>query len=105
MYAWIREKVECTTGHKCVPLEQCPAVQRKYELSKSSKGAKKEQLVKDLRRLVCDRDERLICCEQEQPESDESNWLPSEGACGLSQDQSETYGGSAVSLGEYPFTA
>ena len=68
IYKWIVENVECSDGQHCVSEENCPALKTKFDLFRndSTNTSLKETIKQELRALVCDRQDRLLCCTQEQ---------------------------------------
>ena len=67
IYDWIRENIECSAGEHCVPRNDCPHVQSKYQVyeDKTTQSALKAVTRQQLRSLVCDTEERLFCCEDQ----------------------------------------
>jgi len=66
IHHWIVETVSgCKNGHlACVPKEECPQVKEMYlQAQARAPGSKnRRRLIKELRSLVCDKDQRLFCC-------------------------------------------
>ena len=64
IYEWIREKVECSEGQKCLIRQKCPEIQEKYDEIQSIfiESDVKRKLTNELRKSVCDKKEKLFCC-------------------------------------------
>jgi hypothetical protein len=65
IYGWsLRKKIECLAGQQCVQRSECPQVQSQYKVyeAKTTNSALKAKTRRRLRSLICDKEEKLFCC-------------------------------------------
>ena len=97
---------QCSPGEECLPEKDCSGYQKeRAKLNERTKGspAYDEQL-NLLRGMVCNGDERKVCC----PAPDSPSYRPSleKEECGLGYDPSGfIWGGEDTWIGEFPFMA
>jgi len=76
IHHWIVETVSgCKYGHlHCVPKEECPHVKELYLQAQDAKPASqtRRKIVKELKSLVCDKNQRLFCCTLDDDEEDDT---------------------------------
>ena len=98
---------QCSPGEECLPEKDCSSYQKeRANLNELTKGspAYDEQL-NLLRGMVCNGDERKVCCS---PDPDSPSYRPSleDEECGLGSDPSGfIVGGEDTRIGEFPFMA
>ena len=58
----VTEDNECDSDHKCLPSADCQYYQEQQTLLKTLTGTLRANLIQELRKLICNRKERAICC-------------------------------------------
>jgi len=102
----------CATGEACVLQDDCPSfLKEKSELTGYSKESKDyKRLLERIRRKVCNRQKKAVCCEQNSNvEFDDYSpaWLPEKDECGVNPEGAlgRVIGGENTQPGQFPFTA
>merc|ERR1711915_420103 len=102
----------CATGEACVLQDDCPSfLKEKSELTGYSKESKDyKRLLERIRRKVCNRQKKAVCCEQNSNvEFDDYSpaWLPGKDECGVNPEGAlgRVIGGENTQPGQFPFTA
>ena len=96
----------CGAGLQCVSAGKCPAFGReRAKLESLTRGSEERaKLLEKLRSLVCNKQERNICCELAGPDS--PSYIPSmeKQECGLEGGSAAfVLGGDNTTIGEFPF--
>lgn len=108
----------CDPGYECIPNSDCDSYQEKRNKLDTLERKTQEfnDLLSEMRQLVCNRRRKRICCEVEAPQppvtlvqrdnSDESSpsYVPSGNNCGVAvKSAAFIVGGNDTELGEFPW--
>ena len=92
--------IECQLDSECLPSKDCPYYQNQQDLLKNlTNKTSKTNIVQHLRSLICNRQQRAVCCPNFSPEIQE---------CGKPQNvpsnRKRAVGGEITTPGEFPFS-
>jgi len=101
----------CEAGSSCIARTKCQYFDERMdqykELKARNQREKAQQIIDELRNLVCNKEKRLVCCPTTTTSLDRGpEYLPSLGSCGLpTTPPSNVVGGENTVPGEFPFAA
>ena len=68
---------ECDSGSECLPAEDCQYVQEQQNLFQTlTEKTLRAKLLQKLRKLICNKKQRAICCPRSEDDNDEKCGYP-----------------------------
>ena len=102
-----RRDKPCSRGFECVKKDECEhynvQIQRSKEVTKRSKEW--NDIIQSLKSLICNKEDKKICCKIESNNPDSPGYLPGDDECGVAGDAAFIVGGQDTKLGEFPWSA